>query len=101
MAKYIVRPSKEALGKIAENQPELLNLLVAYFIFEWRVLSMKRPAIGKDQLRVLRLVPDYVGMWTDVDRDGVDVAMHYLLRSPERRSVDGPGYVTEFLDGCV
>ena len=100
MAKYIVRPTKSAIGRIAENQPELLNLLVAFFVFEWRVLSVKRPELGKDQTRMLRLVPDYVGMWTDCDNDGVDAAVHYLLLSPARRKVDGPGYVSEFLDSC-
>ena len=44
------RPSKAAIGRIAENQPLLLNLLVAYFVFEWRSVRMGDPAHGIDNV---------------------------------------------------
>lgn len=97
----LAQPSKEELGRIAERQPELLNLLVAYFVFEWRVVKVGRPAIGTDQLGNRCLIPNYIGMWTDETRDGIDVAIHYLLRSPKTRRRSGPGYVTGFLESCV
>ena len=97
----IVRPSKADLGRIAERQPELLNLLVAYFVFEWRVVKLGRPALGNDQTGCRCLIPNYIGMWTDDARDGIDVAVHYLLLSPKMRRRAGPGYLTEFLAGCV
>lgn len=97
------RPSKEALGKIAENQPDLLNLLVAYFIFEWKAVRIGTPAHGVDQTGMACHIPDYIGMWTDrwSGANGIDVAVHFLLRSPRFRKMDDPGYVSEFLAECA
>jgi len=90
-------PTKVSIGKIAENQPQLLNLLLAYFVFEWRQVRAGNPSHGIDQLGVSKLIPDYVEMWTDSERDGVDTAVHLLLNCPKGRTIDEPGYLSEWL----
>lgn len=84
-------PSRAALGRIAENQPGLLNLLVAYFVFEWREVRIGNPSHGRDQLGEDYIVPDYVGMW------GVDACLHYLLLSPAQREPCGAGFISAWL----
>lgn len=97
------RPTRHVLGKIAENQPELLNLLVAYFVFEWRLVRRGTPPHGVDQMGVTCHIPDYIGMWTDrhVPRSGIDNAVSLLLACPETREPDGPGYLSEWLQDCA
>lgn len=87
----IDRPNKAAIGRIAENQPDLLNLLVAYFVMEWQEVRIGNPAHGIDQTGDACQIPDYVAAW------GVDACVHYLLRSPLKRRLGEPGYVTEWL----
>lgn len=96
-------PTKEKLGQIAQNQPELLNLLVAYFVFEWKAVRVGSPSHGVDQVGVACQVPDYVSMWSGrhPDRSGVDNAIHLLLRSPRTREPDGPGFLSEWLQVCA
>ncbi len=95
----VSRPTKGAIGKIAENQPGLLNLLVAYFVFEWRSVRIGNPPHGVDQTGKTCVVPDYVAMWDDPwGRSGVDTAVHLLLNSPESRKPVGPGYVSSWLE---
>ena len=97
----VERPSKAAIGRIAENQPLLLNLLVAYFVFEWRSVRMGDPAHGIDQCGVTAVIPNYIELWTDchdgVRRDGVNVAVALLLRSPPSRTAREPGYLSAWL----
>ena len=97
----VERPSKAAIGRIAENQPQLLNLLVAYFVFEWRSVRMGSPPHGIDQMGVTAMVPNYVDMWTDchdgIRRDGVDVAVALLMRCPSSRLANEAGYLSGWL----
>lgn len=88
----INKPSKEALGRIAETRPELLNLLVAYFVFEWRSVKLGAIPHGEDQTGKTRLVPHYVTHW------GVDACIHYLLQSPGRRDSTAPGLISVWLE---
>ena len=91
-------PSKGAIGQIAENQPMLLNLLVAYFVFEWRSVRNSCPPHGVDQTGQARIVPDYIADWTDNSRDGIDVAVHLLLlRCPGKRASGDPGLISEWV----
>jgi len=95
------RPSKAAIGRIAENQPLLLNLLVAYFVFEWRSVRMGDPAHGIDQTGMTAVIPNYIELWTDrhdgIVRNGINVAVALLLQCPESRTVTEPGYVSAWL----
>jgi hypothetical protein len=95
----IVRPSKRSLGKLAEHQPGLLNLLVAYFVFEWKSVRIGNPPHGVDQTGTTCVIPDYVTMWTDTwtGANGVDAAVSYLLRAPARRTPHGDGFISEWL----
>ena len=97
----VTRPSKRTIGRIAENQPELLNLLVAYFVFEWRSVRLGNPPHGTDQTGMTCLIPNYIRMWTDFDTNGINVAVHLLLRCPESRGMDEPGLLSEFLAECA
>lgn len=103
MARSITMPTKKELGQIAQNQPELLNLLVAYFVFEWRAVRMGDPSHGVDQVGMACQIPDYIRMWSDKHsaRSGVDNAIHLLLRSPRTREPDGPGFLSEWLQVCA
>lgn len=91
--KRVTKPSPAVIGRIAEYQPELLNVLLAYFVFEWRAVLLGVPAHGVDQIGNADIVPDYVGTWPD----GVNQAVHYLLRAPLRRKAAEPGYISEWL----
>lgn len=95
------RPSKAAIGRIAENQPMLLNLLVAYFVFEWRSVRMGDPAHGIDQTGMTAVIPNYVELWTDrhdgILRNGIDTAVSLLLQCPMSRTSSEPGFVTDWL----
>jgi len=86
-------PTKSAIGRIAENQPGLLNILLAYFVFEWREVRLGNPAHGIDQTGMTCIVPDYVETWPG----GVNEAVHLLLRCPAERGAGEPGYVSEWL----
>lgn len=99
----IKRPSKAAIGRIAENQPHLLNLLIAYFVFEWQAVRIGTPPHGIDQTGTACHVPDYITMWSDPwsGADGTDMAVYYLLRSPESRLMDDPGFISDFLKICA
>jgi hypothetical protein len=99
----VTRPSKRNLGRIAENQPGLLNLLLAYFVFEWKSVRLGNPPHGVDQTGMTCVIPDYVAMWTDewTGADGVDAAVHLLLKAPERRTPDGPGFLTEWISSVL
>ncbi len=88
----IDRPSREAIGRIAENQPGLLSLLVAYFVLEWQEVRIGNPPHGIDQCGEAAIVPDYVYMW------GLDACVHYLLRSPVHRGADDPGFISAWLE---
>ena len=96
------RPTAAQLGQIAENQPELLNLLVAYFVFEWQHVRSGSPPHGVDQLGISRHVPDYIGMWTDrhTGRSGIDNAVNLLLQCPPSREPAGPGYLDGWMRAC-
>ena len=97
------QPSKEAIGRIAENQPGLLNLLVAYFVFEWKAVRIGNPPNGHDQLGKACEIPDYIAMWSDDFEgiDGVNEAVHHLLQAPKHRNMDQPGLVSKFLQTCA
>lgn len=97
MSSRIDRPTRAQIARIAENQPGLLNLLVAYFVLEWQEVRIGNPAHGIDQDGKARVVPDYVTMWRGEFSDGVDVCAHYLMRCPARRQPDGPGFLSEWL----
>jgi hypothetical protein len=97
----VLRPSKAAIGRIAENNPFLLNLLIAYFVFEWKSVNAGKPPHGVDQTGTACHVPDYITMWTDAHdgilRNGIDTAVHLLMQCPEARNMDEPGLLTEVL----
>lgn len=97
MATKNTLPCRADLARIAENSPGFLNLLLAYFVFEWQEVRMGSPAHGIDQTGLACHVPDYVGMWTDAETDGVSAALHYLLRSPQKRAQGEPGFVSLWL----
>jgi hypothetical protein len=86
------QPTKDELGRIAERQPELLNVLVAYFVMEWRTVEMGAIPSGTDQTGTRRVVPNYTRML------GIDECMHYLLQAPRLRGSDGPGLLTDWLE---
>lgn len=86
------RPDPATIGQIAERQPKLLNVLLAYFVFEWRDVRFRSdPPVGTDQAGVVRVIPDYVRTW------GVDRAVHYLLRAPLARRPEDPGFVSRWI----
>lgn len=99
----VTRPSKRALGRLAERQPGLLNLLIAYFVFEWKSVRIGNPSHGVDQTGQTCVIPDYVSMWTDewTGADGVNTAVHLLLQAPERRTPHGPGYLTSWISSVL
>lgn len=80
---------------IAERQPELLNVLVAYFVFEWRSVINQQVPHGIDQTGAACRLPNYVKMW------GVDACVHYLLQCPEKRTSVGRGFLSEWLKDVV
>lgn len=88
------KPSAAELAQLADNRPDLLNVLVAYFVLEWQGVTIDRgqQPHGTDQDGKARRVPDYCKLW------GTDCCLHLLLRSPEERAPDGPGYATFFCD---
>jgi len=87
----IDKPSTGQIGRIAENQPSLLNLLVAYFVFEWQEVRMGSPSHGVDQVGDNAVIPNFVDMW------GIDRCVHYLLQAPESRDGDGDGFLSIWL----
>jgi hypothetical protein len=95
------RPSRHILGKLAENQPELLNLLVAYFVFEWKSVRRGNPHHGVDQMGITRHVPNYIEMWSDrhTRRSGIGNAINLLLQCPAREP-DGPGFLDQWMRDC-
>lgn len=99
----VVRPSKRALGRIAEKQPGLLNLLLAYFVFEWKSVRIGNPSHGIDQTGLTCVIPDYVTMWTDdwTGRSGVDEAVSLLVRAPDKRASDGVGFTSEWISSLL
>ena len=96
------RPTAKQLGRLAENQPELLNLLVAYFVFEWQDVHPGNPPHGVDQMGVARHIPDYIGMWSDrqAGRCGVGNAINLLRQCPAVRDSKGPGYLEKWMRDC-
>lgn len=80
------KPTKAAIGRIAEVQPHLLNALVAFFVMGWRRVIVSQPMHGVDQAGHTRLLPNYVGTW------GVDACVHYILAAPEERA-DGKDFI--------
>lgn len=73
------KPSKAAIGRMAENAPHLLNPLVAFFVLGWRKVFLSVPPHGVDQTGTTRLLPDYVAMW------GLNCCVSYLLEAPDHR----------------
>lgn len=74
-------------------RPDFLNVLVAFFVLEWRSVSpLTVPHHGIDQTGAARVIPNYVRSW------GVDACVYYLLRCPPRRSEDDPGYLNGWLE---
>lgn len=105
-SRSIDRPDRAALGRIAENQPGLLNLLLAYFVFEWQEVRIGTPPHGIDQTGEACLVPDYISAWEEMGTDdcpvdGVSAAVHYLLQAPARRDAGEPGFVSVWLKAEV
>ncbi len=96
------RPTRHTLGKLAENQPELLNMLVAYFVFEWKNVRRGSPNHGIDQMGVARHIPNYIEMWSDrhTRRDGISNAVSLLLECPATRGSDGPGLLDKWMRDC-
>ena len=86
------RPTRAEVARIAENQPELLNLIVAYFVMEWQGVrfSVDR-SYGWDQMGKRRLVPDYVAAW------GLDAVVDAVNKSPLKRNHNDIGYMTMWL----
>lgn len=75
----ITKPSKATIGRMAERQPELLNPLVAFFVFGWQGVIITQPMHGCDQTGTARMLPDYVGLI------GVDQCVSWLLEAPQVR----------------
>lgn len=70
----MTRPTRAQVAQIAERQPELLDPLVAVFVFGWRrVYTSTRPFQGLDEVGAVRIVPRYHRQW------GVDRAAGTLL----------------------
>lgn len=87
----IDKPTAAQIGRVAEETPAVLNLLVAYFVVEWQEVRVGSPSHGLDQCGDAAVIPDFVGMW------GVDRCVHYLLAAPERRDGDGDGFLSCWL----
>lgn len=89
-----LKPDRETIGYYAEHSPAMLNALVAYFVFEWRNVTVGATGQhGEDQAGIARRVPDYVSM------HGTDWCVHVLLRAPEeRRGLRAPGFVSNWLE---
>lgn len=81
-------PSRANLEKVASRQPSLLNILLAYFYFEWLVVELSSTPYGNDQTGKRRIVPDFVRMY------GVDRVMGLLRECPGRRTPTEPGGLT-------
>jgi hypothetical protein len=92
MAGRTTMPSRADLERIAVNQPDLLNVLVAYFVMEWKSVVMNYPPHGVDQTGKTRVVPDYVTMW------GIDEVIWQLAQSPPQRYQNEPGRISRWLD---
>lgn len=86
------QPSPAQLEKLANREPDLINALIAYFVFEWKYIVVQEPMHGKDQNGVVCLVPDYIGMW------GVDACIQSLRDSPRERTSDEPGGLSRWLE---
>lgn len=89
------RPPIADLERIAARQPSLLNVLVAYFVFEWRSAKHGVNQHGEDQTEMVRRVPNYVEMW------GVDTCVHFLRLSPLARDPDEEGFLSEWLKSAA
>lgn len=89
MACY-TKPSRAALGRLAEKRPDALNPLVAFFVMGWDKVILSTPMHGVDQTGTSRMLPDYVKSW------GVNMCVHYILRAPDSRH-DGEDFITEWL----
>lgn len=98
MAQRTKRPTRAQIARIAEKQPALLNLLVAYFVMEWQTVRIGNPPHGVDQCGITCLVPDYCHIWQTEMVSGIDECVYYLNKSPEKRDIDGPGYISTWLD---
>ena len=85
-------PSHDAIGRIAELRPDLLNMLVAYFVMEWQEVRMGDPPHGFDQAGAPSLVPNYAEYW------GPDMCVYYLMREPQYRTKNDPGFFQLWLD---
>lgn len=85
------QPSRAHIERIAARQPELLNLLVAYFVMEWQQVTNGEVQHGVDQVGVACLVPNYVGMW------GVEECVNMLRVAPQKRAPTGPGLLSTWL----
>ena len=88
----IERPGPAELERIAELQPDLLNVLVAYFVMEWRKVQLTDPPHGRDREGKVCVVPDYVQRW------GVDTCLRCLLQAPMSREANEPGFLTRWLE---
>lgn len=86
------KPTRAAIGRMAECSPHLLNPLVAFFVLGWRKVFLAVPMHGVDQTGKMRLLPDYVMLW------GIDECVHELLKAPEERGGDGTDSLSLWTD---
>jgi hypothetical protein len=82
------KPTKAVIGRLAERQPELLNPLVAFFVFGWQKVFVAVPMHGVDQAGVTRILPNYVY------RLGINACVSYLLAAPDVRDGDNDSLST-------
>lgn len=86
------QPDPAELERVAHNRPDLINAFVAYFVFEWQSVKLRGKLMsGRDQVGIVRLVPDYVASTS------VDECLNALLCSPRAREHTGPGGISRWL----
>ena len=86
------KPSRAEVEQIAHRRPELINALVAYFVWEWRGVVADQTLHGEDQCGFACLVPDYVQM------QGMDACIEEINKAPGARESEGRGGISEWLD---
>ena len=89
------QPSRAQIEQIAARRPDLLNVLVAYFVMEWRSVRRYRPLHGRDQDGAVRRVPNYVRAW------GVDACVQALREAPAERGPRDPGGLSRWLENST
>ncbi len=87
------QPDREQLVQLAKKRPDIINALVAYFVWEWQEIKLDAGDIhGRDQMGVVCHIPNYAGDW------GVNQCLFELYCSPHSRSSEGPAGITVWLN---